>query len=352
MTDARATLAANLRLGAAGCDVLGSPFYRELEERMAADVEAGGPVWDVLGPRAAAPLEDAYALRLLGGVHKRVLAGRAPDLATHYPSTGGDGDAAAAWPHFLAAVSTGPPEVLDALTRPPQTNEVGRSPALVGGLLVVARETGLPLRLREVGASAGLNLRVDRYHYEQDGLAWGDPASPVRFVGCWQRGRPPFEAAASIVDRRGCDRDPIDATTADAGLTLLSYVWPGQAERFTLLRTALDVARAYPVPIERAEASEWVAEQLSAAAPGTATVVYHSVVWQYLDDPTRDAIRGALDKAAAHATGGAPVAWLRLEPTPETYLPAELRLTLWPGGEERLLATCGFHLGPVHWLAA
>ena len=38
----------------------------------------------------------------------------------------------------------------------------------------------------------------------------------------------------------------------------------------------------------------------------------------------------------------------------QNYVPAELRLTLWDGshttGRERLLATTGFHGGPLDWI--
>jgi hypothetical protein len=44
---------------------------------------------------------------------------------------------------------------------PVQTNEPARSAGLLGGFLEIARRTGLALRLLEVGASAGLNLRFD-----------------------------------------------------------------------------------------------------------------------------------------------------------------------------------------------
>ena len=47
----------------------------------------------------------------------------------------------------------------------PQTNEVRRSACLIGGFLTIARESGLPLRCFEVGASAGLNQLWDRFHY-------------------------------------------------------------------------------------------------------------------------------------------------------------------------------------------
>jgi hypothetical protein len=244
--------------------------------------------------------------------------------------------------------------VLDALRRPPQTNEVGRSIPLLGGLLVIARELDMPLRLRELGSSAGLNLRFDRYWFEQDGTGWGDPSAKVRFTDFWAGSRDLFEHGATILDRRGCDRDPIDATTDDAALTLLSYVWPGQVQRFEVLRAALDAARDSPVTIDRADAGEWLAGQLGEPTPRAATVVYHSVFWQYLDRETRAAILTALRTAGRRATRDAPLAWLRLEPHPRSYVPAELRLTVWPPPgrvpENRLLATTGFHLGPVDWL--
>lgn len=318
------------------------------------DLHAAGPVARVLEPFAPAPFEDAYVLRLFGGVHRMVLGGNAPALAAHFPSTGGDGDASAAM-HALRALvhPEPPPDVLDALTRPPQTNEVGRAAALASGLLVIAEQVGHPLRLREIGASGGLNLRPDRFWYEQDGAAWGNPASPVRFVDLWRGGAPPFTPGAAIADRRGCDRHPIDATTDDGALTLLSYVWPEPPERFARLRDAVALAHEIPVPIDRADAAVWLLDQLAEPEAGTALVVYHSVVWQYLDDGTRVALDAALTEAGRAATADTPVAWLRLEPHATSYVPAELRLTVWDGSSpaplDRLLATTGFHGGLIRW---
>ena len=352
--DLREQLLANLGLQVAGCREMGSPFYAGLLERMIADVKVGGPVWALLAAHANAPFEDAYALRILGGLHKLVLSGQSPELAARYPSVGGDGDVDAAWPNVSSLISDPPLMLLEALTRPPQTNEVGRSIPLVGGMLVVARETGLPLRLRELGSSAGLNLRVDRYWFEQDGVGWGDPTSKVRFTEFWPGGRELFEQGMTIVDRRGCDQDPLDATTDAARLALLSYVWPGQDQRFQILQAALDAAKEMPVTIDKADAGNWLAWQVGEPEPGVVTVVYHSVFWQYLPEATRSAIITLLRAAGARATPEAPLAWLRLEPHAQTYVPAELRLSIWParGGvvENRLLAKTGFHLGPVDWL--
>src|SRR5262249_46295389 len=153
------------------------------------------------------------------------------------------------------------------LERPVQTNEVGRSAALLGGFLAVARETRRPLALLELGASGGLNLRWDRFRYDADGTCWGDPKSPVR-IACTFRGRlPPRDVAARVVTRRGCDAAPLDPTTDDGARTLDSYVWADQTERHALLRAAIDLARRVPAPVDAADAAAWIGPRLAERAP-------------------------------------------------------------------------------------
>jgi hypothetical protein len=350
VSDSIDALAGNLRLQAVGCRHMGSPFYAGLLELMADDLEAGGPVLTLLEPHVGEPFDAAYPIRVLGGVHRMVLSGAAPALAAHFPTTGGDGDVDATWPAYRSLLAERPKMLLDTLRRPPQTNEVGRSASLAGGLAVVAQKTALPLRLLEIGTSAGLNLRLDRYWYEQDGAGWGNRESAVRFVDLWSPARPPFDAGAVITTRRGCDRDPIDPSGAEASLTLLSYVWPGQDARFDVLRDALEIAAEFPIDVDRADAEEWLPAQLKEPQPGRATVVMHSVFWQYLSTDTRESIVATFGAAGARATDDAPLAWLRLEPSAKgTSL--ELRLTTWPGGDEVVLAKAGFHAGRVTWLS-
>jgi hypothetical protein len=90
---------------------------------------------------------------------------------------------------------------------------------------------------------------------------------------------------------------------------------------------------------------------LAAPAAGVATVVFHSIVWQYFPDAVRAAVVATLVEAGARATADAPLAWVRLEPA-HGMAYCELRCTTWPVGEERLLATAGFHAGRVNWVAA
>jgi hypothetical protein len=336
-----------LRLQGEWCTRLGSPLYGLLCARAADDVEAGGPTADVLAGHEDDRPASALALRLMGAVHRLVLAGEAPALARHYPSAGGDGDAAGAWPAFRALLETRRDDLRVLVEHGVQTNEVGRAAALAPGFLTVARETGLPLRILEMGTSAGLNLRWDRFRYETAERAWGDPSSPVVLRDAWETAVPPFATATTVVERAGCDPSPVDPTTDEGRLTLMSYVWPDQRERFALLGGAIEVARRVPADVERASAVDWLPRRLAAARAGAATVVFHSIALQYLDRAARERALDTVARAGARATPDAPVAWLRMEPGGEQ---AEVRLTVWPGGDERLVATTGFHGRGVRWL--
>lgn len=348
ITKAQQILAGRLRKQAHWCRELGSPFYGILLEHAAADVEAGGPVGAILQGHEGDPAGSALGLRLLGAVHRRVLEGRAPTLAPYYPSAGGDARAGDAWPAFRETVTEQREAVRHLLERPVQTNEVGRSAALLGGFLLVARSTGLPLRLLEIGASAGLNLRWDQYFYESGAACWGDPGSPVRFADVFVDARPAFDVVSTVSERAGCDRSPLDPRSEDDRLTPLSYVWPDQTGRIARLRGALEVACRVPATVEAAEAPEWLATRLDSPSAGVATVVFHSIVMPYLSEASRGQIRHLLLNAGRRATVAAPLAWLRMEAGAEQ---ADVRLTLWPGGDERLLATAGYHGHPIRWLA-
>lgn len=329
------------RLQGEYCAKLGSPFYAVLHARAAADIDAGGPTAAVVAGYPHRPVASAMALRLMGLVHRLVLSGAEPALARHYPSAGGDGDAEAAWPHLRALVGRRADELRRGIAlHGVQTNEVTRTAALLCGFLLVAAETGLGLRCLEIGTSGGLNLRWDRFRYESEAASWGDPASPVVLRDCWLPGALPFDVPARVVERAGCDPNPLDPTTAEGRLVLMSYAWPDQHERLALLGAACDVAARVPAAIARANGADWLAERLATPIPGVATVVFHSIVMQYLDGASLDRLRATIDRAGARASTEAPFAWLRMEPGGEQ---AEVRLTLWPGGAERLVATTSFH---------
>ena len=340
MPEPREVIARRLRFQAEACTRLGSPFYASLLYAAIDDVARGGPTWRVLAGFEAESGWAALALRFLAALHRLVLDGGLPALAAHYPSAGGDGDAEAAWRELRGALSVRADEIHALVARPCQTNEVGRSAALFGGFLQVAQDTGMPLRILEIGASAGLNLRWDRYRYEAGASSWGDPGSPVRFDDAFTT-PPPMDRAATVAVRRGCDLEPIDPTTAEGSLTLRSFIWADQVARLRRLEGAVAVARTLPVVVERIGAPEFLERELGTPAPGVATVVYHSVVRQYLTQEVRGRVESLIDGARSAAARDAPVTYLHMEPSDNVF---EVRL------DGRLLAMAGAHGTHVTWL--
>ncbi|HZC51917.1 MAG TPA: DUF2332 family protein [Mycobacterium sp.] len=331
------------------CGASGSPMYDELFALVAADVEAGGVFASILAGHEDDPAREAVPLRLLGGLHRLVLDGRAPELRRWYPSTGGTWDAESAWPVITRVAGDHADALRDALAQPPQTNEVGRSAALIGGLLRLGHGFALPVRLFEVGSSAGLNLRADHYHYNYAGGRWGPADSPVTIDNAWQ-GRLPPEGTVRIVERHGYDIAPIDVTGADGEMTALSYVWPDQAARLDRLRGAIAVAREVPARLDRRRAADAVADLV--LADGALTVLWHSITWQYLSADERAAIRNGVDALSARAAASAPFAHLTLEPArdgPGAPVKFLVRARRWPGGEPTILGECHPHGPPVNW---
>lgn len=330
-------------------------MYAAVLARMADDIEAGGPTAHVIRDHEHDPGPSALALRLAGSIHRLVLDGRAPALEPYYPSVGGrwaPHDLDAVWPAYAGVLAEHDAELRRLLEQAPQTNEVGRGAALVGGLLLLDERLGLPVRLFEIGASAGLNLRADHYRYTDDrGRTWGDPASPAVLDGAW-RGTPlPLGSAMTVVERDGCDLAPLDPTTPEDRLTLAAYVWPDQAARHQRLRSALELAAAVPAVVHRQGAADFV-EGLT-TQPGTLTVVWHSVMWQYLPPADQQRVSAHLDRLGSGASREAPLAHLYAEPVrraPDADHEFLVCLEVWPGGGEReVLGEVAPHGVPVTW---
>jgi hypothetical protein len=342
-------LLGSLKLQGQACTAMGSPMYGDVLERVAADVAAGGVFAAILSGHEDDPFGLALPLRLLGGLHRLVLDGRASALRRWYPSTGGSWDAEAAWPDITLTASDFAEHLRTALDQPPQTNEVGRSAALIGGLLVLGRRFGLPIRLFEIGCSAGLNLRADHYRYRYPGGQWGSADSPVTIDDAW-RGRVPPGANLRIVERHGYDIAPIDAGSREGELTLLSYVWPDQPARLDRLRGAISIARRVPAPLHRGNAADAVAGLR--VATGALTVLWHSITWQYLSAAEQATVRAGIAALGAQAGADSPFVYLTLEPgrrTPDAPVEFIVSAQSWPGDDNQVLAGCSPHGPPVTW---
>jgi hypothetical protein len=344
-----AELADAFRTQARGCALAGSSIYTELLERAADDVARGGLFADLVSSYRGVPMLDALPLRVLGAVHALVLGGRAPALAAFYPSTGGCFEAEGAFRALCEVCEAHRAELRDAAaTLRLQTNEVQRSAVLVAGFLRVAARTGLPLRIREIGSSAGLNLVFDRYRYELGPHRFGDAAAPLVLAARWDGAPPDLEATLRVASRRGCDVAPLDVRDPAHRVRLESFVWPEQLDRLARLRAALAVAAREPPAIDAEPAGAWLETQLGERVERVATVVFHSVVWWYIPEAERARITRVMESAGARATRAAPLAWLRMEGV--RLEEAELRLRLWPDGADAVLARVHWHGAEVRWL--
>ncbi|MBB5913902.1 hypothetical protein BJY24_002769 [Nocardia transvalensis] len=317
------SVAPQFELQARACDKLGSPLYAGLLAEIARDIEAGGPCARALAGYEDAPMAAAVPLRFLGAVHALVLTGAAPELAAYYPSATPAADLRPAndgvWQAFRDAVDAHPDWIRDWLTRPPQTNEVGRAVPMLTGLLAAVDAIPLPVRLLELGSSAGLNLRADHFHWHTDGFEWGPKDSPVSLGGAWDGPVPAWLADAArhhprldIVERRGCDPAPLDPLSPRDALSLRSYVWPDQPDRAARLDGALRLATRVPATVTATGAAEFLAEV--EPVPGTLTVVWHSVMRQYVPDDEWARATAELDRLAAASGPDAGFAHLAFEP--------------------------------------
>lgn len=334
---------------AKACLELGSPFTAMLLESAAERLDATGSVGRTILQWPGDPKADALALRFAGSLHALVLSGAAPPLERVYPRAGVEADRDTLWPAAADALDRHGPALLRYLESPPQTNEVARCAVLLGGFLEIARQTGRPLALLEIGASAGLNLHWDRYGYAVGEASWGPASAPLRLEPEW-RGPLLTLGSVEVRQRRGCDRRPIDPSDAHDRLRLRAYVWADQAARLARLDAALDHAARQGTRVEHADAADWVEAQLAVRPPGLTTVLFHSIVWQYLPPVTQQRIEAALERAGGAASEDTPLSWLRKEPSPGGGH-TELRLITWPGGREQPLANADYHGRWVSWRA-
>jgi hypothetical protein len=302
-----------------------------------------------LGRRAL--FERAVVLRWLGALHDMALERPSGDLASAYPRAGRAGDAGAAWPHVLRALQTEAARFATFMEHEPQTNEARRSAVLLGGFLTIAAETGLPLRPIELGASAGLNQLWDQRRYRLgDAAAWGPADARLTLETDWRGPAPPL-VAVRVQGRAACDRKPIALSDPAARRRLTAYVWADQFDRLARLETAIEETLAAGIGVQACDAVVF-AERLARPEPGVATVVFHSVFLQYMPAASQQALAAIVAGAGAKAERNAPLAWLRMEPAADSLATMELRLTLWPDGDERLLATAHPHGAWVEWMDA
>lgn len=336
------------------CQANDSPVTARIVAAIAAQFDAPAPgafIEQIRDWPGSSPLGDAVPLRSAGGLHALHLSGAAPELAPIYADLPAD-DAAI----IGAVVCRHELELLPWLDGPPQTNEAGRSCGFITAMLWLAGQ-GLPPRFDclEIGSSAGINLMIDRYHYDLGGVKVGPDDAAMRFAPEW-RGSPPPDRTIDFASLKGCDVAPVDLTDPAQALRLKAYIWPEHTVRFARLEAAIAAATAKSPDLVQMNAADFVEQQLARPQePGTTRVLMHSIVWQYVPKDQQARVTAAMEAAGARATAERPLAWIALEAN-RTLLNHGLMVRYWPetgklGGEETLLASAHAHGAWLEWLA-
>jgi hypothetical protein len=296
-----------------------SDLYAHTLEHALADYRAHGVTYRFFENDPARKAMSTPGVRLMAAFHFLALTGNAPDIATRLPSCGGaPGQWDALWEAMRARLEFDEARVGALFAQTPQTNEVLRATVLTAGLSTFARGWNLPLRLFEIGASAGLNTRI-----ESDDFI--------------------------VAERAACDLHPLDVNREEDCTRLLAYVWADDRERVDLLRQAIARARMQPLVVEQADMFEWLTRRVEPKV-GYATVVMQSVVADHLTKDERARLSGIVEAIGHEATPNGPFGWLRMEFHPDSRR-YQTRLMTWPGGFDDLIATSTGHAREIEWIA-
>ncbi|MGB0498803.1 MAG: DUF2332 domain-containing protein [Rubricella sp.] len=327
------------------CDAMGSPYTarlcRLLPDALTGEMRTRVAAWPGIAKT------DALALRICGGLKSSAALG-GPMAAVQPPEEATDAEIAAA----IRDTQRWRPDFLPAwLASAPQTNEVGRSAMLLGGLLELDRRFALPITLLEIGASAGVNLFPDRNAYDLgNDRTWAAEGATVRIRSDWRGSRPDLARIPRVISRRGSDLAPIDAGDPAVRARMLAYVWADQEERLARAEAALEQVAASGIAIEQGSAAAWLETVLNEPQEaGTLRVVQHTVMWQYMPEREKAAGEAAFAAAGARATPDRPLARLSVEYDGD-YGGAAITLTTWPGGKPELIGRSQFHGAWVEWM--
>ncbi|MDO6589290.1 DUF2332 domain-containing protein [Loktanella sp. D2R18] len=325
---------------ATACAGLGSPFMAQLMTLCATRDWPACAVTDrIFGWQGNLhPSGQSVPLRLAGALHACKLAGD-PTLTAVYPPVQTSDDTL--WTAVCDTLINQKAAINAQLDHAPQTNEVRRSAVLIAVGHLLADRFHLPIRLSELGASAGLNLHWDHYGLEIADAQFGATAPALTLRPDWA-GPPPPSTAPNVTARAGVDLNPLDPKT-DAQ-RLQSYLWADQPERITLTRAAIAAAKT---PVTQGDAIDWLEDQLG-HTPGQLHLIYSTVAWQYF--PTEKQVQGAamIAQAGRIATKDSPLAWFTMEG--DSAKPgAALTLRLWPGDLTIPLGLADFHGRWIQW---
>lgn len=323
---------------------LDSPFTARVLRIAGATLAPGAPLTDRMfdWEGNVGAFGQSLPLRLLAGLHALVLTGECPALVAIYPPNPTPGDDQIA--DALRIAITDHAATLDHwLDLPPQTNEVRRAAVMVAAGHWLAAQYDVPMRVYELGASAGLNLMWDQFALKAGDVWLGSKDAPVLLTPEWH-GDLPTGTLPHVLSRRGVDLMPMDITDPKDLLRMSSYLWADQPERLARSKAAASIFDAH---VDQGDAAGWLEAQLDNVAPDHLTLIYHTIAWQYFPDETQSRCLAAIDAAAQRG----PIAHLSMEADDRQGEGAAITLTLWPEGRKLTLGRVDFHGRWVDWSA-
>ena len=333
--DSSSALAAVAGRFADGREFASSPLYRSLAKTVADNT-------GLLRLAARGRSGQHPAFLLFGAVHALLLAGIDHELARYYPSIAG-ADALPpdlAGPALVEFCAAFEPELAALIeTRLVQTNVVKRALALRIGLAVISRHVARPVHLVEIGASAGVLLRFDRYGYMVGGRQFGNPGSLVQIATEWRGDMvvPNLDMVPRVASVTGVDLHPLDAADPDDRRWLEALVWPENRYEVDLLHHALAVVATDPPRILAGDAIDVCPVLAAELPPDEPRVVFHSMTRMHVPSERLADFDAAIDSLGR----AAPLYRLSLEGAGELGLRG-------PAGSLTHLARVG---GRLEWVA-
>jgi hypothetical protein len=271
-----------------------SPLYRVLSRTVASDE-------DLLDLAAEARPGQQPANTLMAAAHLVVLKNPELPFARFFASVRGDDvepveGAGREFGAFCAAHRDAITQILRE--RLVQTNVPGRGVAVRLAMHEIAQRVRGPVTLLEIGPSAGIQLRFERWALHTAGRRFGPADAPLTLRPQWRADHPPpdLDHISPVRDRLGVDLHPVDATDPEQRLWLQALVWPEHRDRFAELAAALDTVAADPPTILQGDAIEMLprldAERLPDDIP---LVVFHAMVRIHVPADRRAAFDATID---------------------------------------------------------
>ena len=323
---------------------LASPMYEELARGVSND---HGLLEIATNTRRYQPAPNM----LFAAVQYLLLKGIEHPLFAHYPimesAVQSDRSAFADFRDFCFRHSDSIIELIRS--RRTQTNVVRRCTCLLPAFSLVSQESGLPLALIDIGASAGLNLNFDRYYYRYQSHGnkvanWGSERSRIH-LEAELNGSSSFPSLApiiSVASRNGIDLNPVDLTNPDQLLWLRSLIWPEHVERHQQLIDAATEFTNSDIRMHAGDATE-VLPGLMASIPAEHALVVYSTIALY-QFPTES--RQRLSQSLTTVSENRPVWQIALEGSEPT-----LSLTRYRDGvsDTEILADASPHGWWIKW---